>query len=55
MQLKNIMIISRIESFILNKGIADAYKRSDSYLEAGADGVMIHSKDKDPKKFLICK
>ena len=47
---KNIMIISRIESFILNKGIADAYKRSDSYLEAGADGVMIHSKDKDPKK-----
>ena len=30
MQLKkNIMIISRIESFILNKGIADAYKRSD--------------------------
>ena len=47
---KNIMIISRIESFILNKDLNDAFKRSESYLEAGADGVMIHGKDKNPKK-----
>ncbi len=46
---KNIMIISRIESLILNKTINDALKRSESYLSAGADGVMIHSKDKNPK------
>ncbi len=47
---KNIMIIARVESLILNKTINDALKRSESYLNAGADGIMIHSKDKSPKK-----
>ena len=46
---KNIMIISRIESLILGKTVEDAYKRSVSYLEAGADGIMIHSKEKDTR------
>ncbi len=46
---KNIMIISRIESLILGKSVEDAYKRSVSYLEAGADGVMIHSKEKNTR------
>ena len=44
------MIIARVESLILNKTINDALKRSESYLNAGADGIMIHSKDKSPKK-----
>ena len=46
----NIMIISRIESLILNKSVGDAYKRAENYINAGADGVMIHSKDKNPKE-----
>lgn len=46
----NIMIISRIESLILNKPLTDAYKRAENYVNAGADGVMIHSKDKDPSQ-----
>lgn len=46
----NIMIISRIESLILNKSVDDAFKRAESYVGAGADGVMIHSKDKNPKE-----
>ena len=46
----NLMIIARIESLILNKPISDALKRAENYLEAGADGIMIHSKDKDPNK-----
>ena len=46
----NLMIIARIESLILNKPISDALKRAESYLEAGADGIMIHSKDKSPGK-----
>lgn len=44
------MIIARIESLILEKGMKDALKRSFSYVEAGADGIMIHSKKKDPKE-----
>lgn len=40
------MIIARIESFIAGKGLDDAMKRALAYIEAGADGIMIHSKDK---------
>ena len=38
------MIIARIESLILEKGIQDAINRAKTYLEAGADGIMIHSR-----------
>ncbi len=41
------MIIARVESLILDKGIKDALKRSEAYLEAGADAIMIHSRQKD--------
>lgn len=41
------MIISRIESLIANAGMDDAIKRAKAYIEAGADGIMIHSKEKD--------
>ena len=43
-------VISRIESLILNKPIKDALERAEAYSKAGADCVMIHSKDKNPKK-----
>ena len=39
------MIIARIESLILKKGLDDALTRARAYLEAGADGIMIHSKE----------
>ena len=41
-------VISRIESLILGKSINDALKRAIAYSRAGADCVMIHSKDKNP-------
>lgn len=44
------MIIARIESLILDAGIDDALKRAKAYIEAGADGIMIHSRHKDPKE-----
>jgi len=46
------MIIARIESLILKKGLDDALKRAKAYIEAGADGIMIHSKEKDSKEIL---
>ena len=50
------MIIARIESLILNKGIKDALNRAQSYLEAGADGIMIHSKKEQPDEiFDFCE
>ena len=45
------MIISRIESLILNKPISDAYKRASAYLNAGTDAIMIHSKQNSQKKY----
>lgn len=42
----NFMIIARIESLILQKGLDDAINRAKMYIEAGADGIMIHSKEK---------
>ncbi len=41
------MIIARIESLILNAGMEDAITRAKAYLEAGADGIMIHSRKTD--------
>ncbi len=50
------MIIARIESLILGKGINDAIKRAKAYIKAGADGIMIHSRNKTPKEiFEFCK
>ncbi|MBD3313675.1 phosphoenolpyruvate mutase, partial [Candidatus Woesearchaeota archaeon] len=46
------MIIARIESLILKKGMEDALKRAKAYIKAGADAIMIHSKEKDAKEVL---
>lgn len=40
------MIIARIESLIAGKPMNDAIERAFAYVEAGADGIMIHSKNK---------
>tara|TARA_Y100001968_G_C19411478_1_gene746553 strand:- start:608 stop:1900 length:1293 start_codon:yes stop_codon:yes gene_type:complete len=40
----NFMIIARIESLILEAGMDDAIERSNAYIDAGADGIMIHSR-----------
>ena len=47
-QSKDFMVIARIESFILGKGLKDALKRADTYSKAGADAILIHSKGKTP-------
>lgn len=53
---EDFMIIARIESLILDKGIEDAIERAKAYIEAGADGIMIHSRKKDPQEiFDFCE
>ena len=46
------MIIARIESLILEQGMDDALNRARAYVEAGADGIMIHSRKKEPDEIL---
>ena len=43
-------VIARIESLILGKSVDDALKRAEAYSAAGADAILIHSKDKNPDK-----
>ena len=53
---EDFMIIARIESLILKKGMDDAINRAQSYINAGADGIMIHSKEKDGEEIVeFCK
>ena len=47
---KDFMIIARCESLIAGKGVEDAIERCKKYVAAGADGIMIHSKEKDGKE-----
>jgi phosphoenolpyruvate phosphomutase / 2-hydroxyethylphosphonate cytidylyltransferase len=55
-QSDDFMIIARLESLILNKGVDHAFERAIAFLEAGADGIMIHSRSKDPAEvFEFCK
>lgn len=46
------MIIARIESLILERGMEDALNRAFAFVKAGADGIMIHSRKKDPAEIL---
>lgn len=46
------MIIARIESLILEKGMEDALERARAFVKAGADGIMIHSRKKDPAEIV---
>lgn len=53
---RDFMVISRCESLIAGKPVEDALERCHAYVEAGTDGIMIHSKNKsgdDIKEF--CK
>lgn len=53
---RDFLIFARLESLIAGYGIDDALMRAKKYINAGADGIMIHSKEKtgdDIKKFMI--
>lgn len=50
------LLIARIESLILEKGMEDALERAFAYVDAGATGIMIHSRKKDPAEiFEFCE
>ncbi len=49
---EDFMIIARIESLILEQGMEDALARAYAFVEAGADGIMIHSRKKTPDEIL---
>ena len=47
---KDFLIVARIESLILGKGVKDALRRAIDYSKNGADLILIHSKDKTPNE-----
>ena len=52
---EDFMVIARLESLILEKGMDDAVTRAKAYIDAGADALMIHSRRKEPDEiFEFC-
>lgn len=47
---EDFLIFARLESLIAGLGVDDALDRAAIYLEAGADGLMIHSRDTSPER-----
>ena len=45
---QDFMVIARIEALISGSGMTEALKRADAYENAGADAILIHSKQKEP-------
>ena len=45
---KNFIIIARVEALISGAGMNEALKRATAYENAGADAILIHSKQKTP-------
>lgn len=55
-QTDDFMIIARLESLILGKGVDHAMERAQAFINAGVDGIMIHSRDKTPHEiFAFCE
>ena len=46
------MIIARLESLIAGAGLVDALERAETYINAGVDGIMIHSQQKQPDEIM---
>ncbi|CAF3513581.1 unnamed protein product [Rotaria socialis] len=46
----NFCVVARVEAFISGWGCDEAVRRAEAYLSAGADAILMHSKQKDPKE-----
>ena len=56
MKTNDMLLIARIESLILDRGMGDALERAHAFTQAGADGIMIHSRRKEPDEiFDFCR
>jgi phosphoenolpyruvate phosphomutase len=43
---EDFVFIARVEALIAGHGVDDACERADAYVDAGADAILIHSRDK---------
>ena len=49
---KDFCVVARIEAFIAGFGLSEALKRAEAYHTAGADAILIHSKEKSPDQVI---
>lgn len=47
---QDFMIVARIESLILDRGMDDALERAFAYIDVGTDGILIHSRKHNPNE-----
>lgn len=46
------MMITGVNSDMLNQSIPDAIARSQAYIDAGADGILLHTRDCEPERVI---
>ena len=51
---EDFVVIARTEALIAGLGQEEALRRADAYEEAGADCILLHSKDKSPSEVVQC-
>ena len=49
------VVVARVEALIAGHGMAEALKRGEAYRRAGADAVLIHSRERHPDEILQFK
>jgi phosphoenolpyruvate phosphomutase len=49
------VVVARVEALIAGHGLEEALKRGEAYRKAGADAVLIHSKERHPDEILAFK
>ena len=47
---QDFMVIARVEALIAGWGMEEALKRAHTYIDAGADAILIHSKSSEPNE-----
>lgn len=46
------VVVARVEALIAGHGMEEALKRAEAYRRAGADAILIHSKERDAREIL---
>jgi len=49
---EDFVVIARVEALIAKLGQDEAYSRAKSYVQSGADAILIHSKEKKPDEII---
>ncbi|WP_124440944.1 isocitrate lyase/phosphoenolpyruvate mutase family protein [Streptomyces sp. NL15-2K] len=48
----DVLLVARTEALVAGRGVDEALRRAEKYAEAGADAILVHSKDRNPDQVM---